>query len=76
MGKNGSKSSGRSSKKTKRSNQTSRDESTRSEMSPLERYVHECQRNEQIATGQSFERPATEQKLQDWDQTWQTASGR
>ncbi|KAI2637614.1 hypothetical protein GGS26DRAFT_544439 [Hypomontagnella submonticulosa] len=60
--------------KAKKSGQTTRNEPAQSEMSQLERYVLESQRYEQIAVGEQYDGPSTEQQLQDFAQAWQAAS--
>ncbi|OTA56883.1 hypothetical protein K449DRAFT_387267 [Hypoxylon sp. EC38] len=69
------KSSG-GSRKTKKARQSSRDESTGSELTPMERYLLENQRYEQIAIGEEWNKSETKKGMENWDKTWQAASER
>ncbi|KAI0137994.1 hypothetical protein F4776DRAFT_663129 [Hypoxylon sp. NC0597] len=74
MAKHSSKSEGGSSSKTKKSKKPTQDKSPKSELSPMERYLLENQRYEQIAIGEPYDRSATREELERWDQEWQAAS--
>ncbi|KAI4866329.1 hypothetical protein F4820DRAFT_447168 [Hypoxylon rubiginosum] len=76
MGKHSNSSpSGSASHKTKKPRNKDSDKSNRSEMSSLSRYVDESQNHERVAISQPSDRNAG-QYLQDWEKTWQAASGR
>ncbi|XXH05875.1 hypothetical protein Hte_012316 [Hypoxylon texense] len=68
-------SSGSASRKTKNPRNYEPDKSSRSGMSSLETYVGKPQNHELVATSQPSDRNLT-QYLQNWDKTWQAASGR
>ncbi|KAI0838232.1 hypothetical protein F5Y06DRAFT_296772 [Hypoxylon sp. FL0890] len=75
MAKHSSKSGG-SSSKTKKARRSTRDKSSGSELSPMERYLLEKQRNEQIALGEPYDGTATQEELERWNQEWQAANER
>ncbi|KAI1140712.1 hypothetical protein F5Y05DRAFT_410565 [Hypoxylon sp. FL0543] len=75
MAKSSPKSSG-SSSKTQKVRQSTSDKSTKSNMSPMERYLLEKQRHEQIAVGEPSDKSATQEELKRWNQDWQAASER
>ncbi|KAI0379141.1 hypothetical protein F5Y04DRAFT_283228 [Hypomontagnella monticulosa] len=73
---NNSTASSGSSKNVEKSQQTTRDDSDRSRMSPLELFVFDTQRYEQLSIGKRYTGSSAEQRLQDFDQKWQAASKR
>ncbi|KAI1779382.1 hypothetical protein F4818DRAFT_249252 [Hypoxylon cercidicola] len=76
MGKDSVKSSGSASHKTKKPRHEESHKSSHSGMSSIERYVGESETHERFAIGEPSGRdPARAQYLQDWDKTWQAASG-
>ncbi|KAI1504722.1 hypothetical protein F5X99DRAFT_405723 [Biscogniauxia marginata] len=78
MAKTNSKSHGSSShgsKGGKRSGEKKASHSSSQTETPLVRYVSDGQRHEQIAVGQSTHEHNTSQYLQQWDASWQAASG-
>ncbi|OTA56885.1 hypothetical protein K449DRAFT_437738 [Hypoxylon sp. EC38] len=74
MSKHSSKSASGSFSKTKKAKKSTGDKSTKSELSPMERYLLEKQRYEQIAISEPYDRSAAQEELERWDQEWQAAS--